>query len=174
VTGQHTAVLGLLLTLGTRCDSQSNDPGDETTQAEELHVGLRHFTGLATIDGAYTGWEAFAFTSEQGQGQDLCQIRYQMVDTAPRSDCPDCLWAFDLASSAAGIEEESGAGCVGLGVTTDTFEGLHYSYGYAEVSGGYEQVLMYQVGDYGWYPVCYATWDEPRFQYDWEMELYYY
>jgi hypothetical protein len=89
-------------------------------------------------------------------------------------DCADCVWAFDLVSSTAHIEAESGDGCGGLGMVVSDFDGLAYSYGYADESGSYQGVLMYQVGAYGWYPVSYASWDAPRFQYDWSMGLYYY
>jgi len=169
--------LGLLLGLGTRCDIAGDDTAPEPTPSDGLGVGLRHFDAQATIaddHSSYEGWEAFHFTGDRGLGDDVCQVRYTMTSTDTRADCPDCLWAFDLISADAQIEGESGKGCAGLGITTAEFDGVVYSYGFAEASGGYQQVLMYRVGSYGWYPVCGATWAEPGFQYDWEMELYYY
>lgn len=169
--------LGLLLTLGAQCGGTADDTAASTTPDDEYRVGLRHFEGQATLSDdldAYEGWEAFRFTAEQGLGEDLCQIRYTMAHTAPRMDCADCLWAFDLVSSSAAIESESGDGCTGLGMVVSEFDGLAYSYGFAATSGAYQDVLMYQVGSYGWYPVSYAGWTEPRFRYDWEMGLYYY
>ena len=169
------AVMSLLVVLAAHCSADPSDDTSSTTSPDEAPgVGLRHFSGLATVNGSYSGWEAFQFTGSQGTGADICQVRYTVADTAPRSDCPDCLWAFDLTTSTPGIEVESGEGCSGLGIATTEFEGLSFSYGWAASSGSYESVLMYQVGAYGWYPVSYATWDEPRFQYDWEMGLYYY
>lgn len=175
MTGYTLAPLGLTLLLAARCSSSpSTDDSTSPSTDEALQVGLRHFAGLANVGAGYTGWEAFRFTGGQGLGEEVCTIRYSMDDEAVRMDCPDCLWAFDLVSSAPGIDEESGEGCTGLGLGLEEFDGLRASYGYAASSGAYQDVLMYQVGSYGWYPVSYATWEEPRFQYDWEMGLYYY
>ncbi len=170
-------LLGLALASGARCSGTTDDTAPETTPSGQVRVGLRHFDGQATIAedlGSYEGWEAFHFTGEQGQGEDICQIRYAMASAATRSDCPDCTWAFDLVSAGASVEAESGEGCAGLGLDAAGFEDLAYSYGYAAESGAYQDVLMYQVGNYGWYPVTFASWEAPRFAYDWEMGLYYY
>ncbi len=171
--GAATAWWALLLAVGARCGTQGTDDTAPSTQ-DEARVGLRHFSGEATVSGAYAGTEAFHFTGEQGLGDDVCRIRYAVSDVAERADCADCTWAFDLETGDASIEAEIGKGCSDLGVTAAEFEGLQYSYGYAPVSGPYEHVLMYQVGSYGWYPVSFASWKAPSFSYDWEMGLYYY
>jgi hypothetical protein len=162
--------------LGATCGQQPA-ADDSTEPAGTLGVGLRHFSGQATVDqgaGSYEGSEVFHFGADQGRGDDLCRIAYAMDAVAPRQDCADCLWAFDLTSSGAVIEAESGQGCAGLGLTASDFDGAGFSYGYAASAGSYESVLMYQVGSYGWYPVSFAGWSEPGFSYDWEMGLYYY
>jgi hypothetical protein len=165
--------LALVAFLGARCTPSTDDTATTHT-SEALNVGLRHFDGEATVGKSYEGWEAFHFTGEQGLGEDVCQVRYAVTSTAVRSDCPDCTWAFDLSTSDASVEGETGKGCTDLDIEPGAFEGLSYSYGWAESSGPYESVLMYQVGSYGWYPVSPARWQEPRFSYDWEMGLYYY
>ncbi len=166
--------LALALALGARCGTEPSTDDTAPGTQDDLRVGLRHFSGLATVEGAYEGWEAFHFTAEQGLGDDVCQVRYTLTSTAPRWDCADCVWAFDLESSAPNVEGEDGDGCEGLGITAADFDGLSYSYGFAETTDAYSSVLMYQVEGYGWYPVSFATWQDPRFQYDWEMGLYYY
>ncbi len=175
MTAHTAAALGLTLLLAARCGGGSSDNDTSSAGPDDAQkVGLRHFTGQATVQGGYQGWEAFQFTGAQGLGDEVCTILYTMQAVGERMDCPDCLWAFDLEGTDASIHEESSKGCADLGVTPAEFEGLRASYGYAPSSGAYQDVLMYQIGAYGWYPVSFASWDDPLFQYDWELGLYYY
>jgi hypothetical protein len=156
------------------CAAGEADDSAAGGAGSEAGVGLRHFEGAARLEQGYEGWEAFRFTGELGAGEDLCRIRYELRGETLRLDCPDCLWAFDVESSGAVLEEEAGLGCAGLGVTPAEFDAQRYAYGYAPASGGYEDVLMYEVAGYGWYPVAAASWQEPRFSYDWPFALYSY
>ena len=177
---RHGAALVLLLPitqLATTCGSTGpGDTGPEGTETTGDDVGLRHFTGGATVvpSERYTGWEAFHFTDERGQGEDLCRVRYDLVSLGARTDCPDCTWAFDLEARGAAVEPRGDPGCEELGITAMEFEGAQYAYGFAASTGAYQDVLMYQVGGYGWYPVSWASWDDPDFSYDWPMNYYYF
>ncbi len=159
---------------GCESDPDPSDTGPSTEETAERQVGLRHYSGTATVADTYVGQEAFHFTDDRGLGEDLCRIRYDLVSIQERIDCADCLWAFDLEVSGATVEPRGDEGCLSLGIDAADFEGANYSYGFAQTSGGYEEVLMYQVGSYGWYPVTWASWEEPSFSYDWPMDYYYF
>ncbi len=170
--------LGFLLGCAFACETEPSDTGVPSTEPADLQVGLRHYDGEATVateePASYVGWESFHFTDERGLGDDLCHIRYDLGSLAVRSDCDDCLWAFDLEASDATVVPKGDTGCQELGIEAADFDGALYSYGYAERSGPYEHVLMYEVAGYGWYPVTWASWEEPSFSYDWAMDYYYF
>jgi hypothetical protein len=150
-------------------DSASGDDDDTTGR-----LGLLGRLGSATVDAAgYGGTEEQYLIADQGAGADVCRIRSQVTSTAPRDDCAECDWAWDLTTSATAIVAQSDVGCSGtLGVdetTVSQLDGRTLSYGYVDEYFGHASVML--VDDQGtWVVVSSARYDAgiSLFEYDWE------
>lgn len=174
--------LGLLLAAcdADQGDDDSTDPGDDDDDAgddddtTEDASGLLGRVGTATVDGAsYQGTEDLYFTTEYGEGEDVCRIRYPLSSSAVRDDCADCVWAFDLVLGAPELIAETDPGCLAtVGVDSASLgdvEGDVVSYGYdPEYFGHIQMLLVEQAGS--WAAVGHADWESGSgaFSYDWE------
>jgi len=136
--------------------------------------GLLGRAGTATVSyTSYEGTEELYFAADQGQGEDICRIRYDLSSTAVRDDCADCEWAFDLVVSGAELITETAPGCLAT-VGADSaalgdLEGTVVSYGYDPDYFGHIEILFVEQGG-AWAAADHASWDASSgaFSYDWE------
>ena len=165
----------------TDADTDADADADADTDADaDADLGLQGYSGQATagLDG-FEGSEDMYLIAEEGDGDDICRIRYELKDTDSRPDCPDaghsgCLWAWEVSVSAAAIVAESGIGCAGaFGVTADSvseLDGTSFGLGYNPDYYGHAAVMVRDPGD-GWFVASFAIWDEDTgsFTYQWDQ-----
>ncbi len=163
-------LLGLLA-----CSGGSTTPADSgtvTVTDTEPPQGLLVRSGSATVSDSYTGSEQLRFTGDEGAGELLCELVFELTSTTVRDDCEDCLWAFDLVLSGAQVLVDEAGACLALhGVdasTVSTWDGTTRSYGYNDDYVGHAKVLMFDDGE-AWIPVTMVTWDADAgsLSYDW-------
>lgn len=156
---------------GDTADSgDSADTGDSGTGQS----GMVGHLGMATADTtSYSGTEEWYLIADDGEGDDVCRIRTTLTNVGqPRTDCADCLWAYDLVVSAPEIVAESGPGCTVFGydaTNINDLNGTMVSYGYNPDYYGHAQVLATFDGS-EWRVVTFAAWDEATgaLTYDWQ------
>ena len=145
-------------------DATTDDDDDDTAE----RIGLSGKSGEAVaLDGAYTGTEDMYFIADDGNGEDVCRIRYDLNSVAERFDCESygepCLWAYDLTLANPVVVDESDVGCEGVfGLDEDgvgALAGTEISRGYVRYMG-HTWVLLEQQPDDSWQPFCNAAWDE--------------
>jgi len=163
----------------TDADSDADADTDTDTDTDPA-LGLQGYSGQATAGHTgYEGSEDWYLIADEGDGDDICRIRYDLKDTDPRPDCPDeghsgCIWAWDVTIAAAAIVSESGIGCEGaFGVTADTvsdLDGTSVGIGYNPDYYGHAAVMIRDQGD-GWAVATFAVWDEGTgsFAYQWDQ-----
>ena len=135
-------------------------------------MGLLSRQGTGVIDAtpSYTGSEALVFVGDEGYGQELCRISYDLTSTAPRPDCPGCGWAFDLVVSNVVVETDVDEACAlslatefSLAPSVDDLDGLALSYGYHPDYFGHAQVLMfYDEDSSAWRGLTVAVYDDQK------------
>jgi len=150
--------------------------GDDDTAPPQALAG--HLGEAIVDETSYDGWEELFFIADQGDGEDLCRIRYDLDSIAPRDDCDlplgDCAWGHDLVLSDVVVVTESDVGCAGFGYDTAALAVLEegeVSYAYIpEYSGHPDVMAMYDEAGSAWQVVAFAAWDETSgdFSYEWE------
>ena len=176
VTGCHSEGLET----GDSAPPMGGSPVDtaESAGAEDTgpsRYGLLGRSGTAVVgEDSYSGTEELYFTSEYGEGDDLCRIRYSLSYVATRTDCDDCEWAFDLVLTDPELVTEVGKpDCLStVGVDSsalDTLNNTTVSYGYNPDYIGHVQVLFVET-DSGWVPADHCSWDASAgaLSYDWK------
>ena len=153
-----------------------DDTGDDDSAAP---IALAGHSGEAIVDEtSYDGWEELFIIADEGDGEDLCRIRYDLDSVAPRDDCDlplgDCAWGHDLVLSDVVIVAESDVGCAGFGYDATALAALEegeVSYAYIpEYSGHPDVMAMYDEAGAAWQVVAFASWDagSGAFAYTWE------
>ena len=153
-----------------------DDTGDDDTSAP---IALQGHLGEAVVDEtSFDGWEELFFIADQGDGEDLCRIHYDLDSIAPRDDCDlplgDCAWGHDLVLSDVEIVAESDVGCAGFGYDASALAALEegeVSYAYIpEYSGHPDVMAIYDEAGAVWQVVGFASWDEASgaFDYGWD------
>ncbi|MCB9779686.1 MAG: hypothetical protein H6742_14065 [Alphaproteobacteria bacterium] len=160
-------------------DSSATDTdtdADTDTDGTVERLGVVEHEGSAVVaDGDYSGTETVSFIGDDGDGDVLCSYQLTLVDSAPRSDCDNCEWAFDLEITAASVVAETGPGCSEtVGMNADGIAGLvgtTISYGYDPEFFSHAAVIMGFL-DGEWKQLDYALFDEETdtFTYDWHSE----
>ena len=164
-------------------DATADDDDDDTTADDDddddtaERIGLSGKSGEAVaLDGDYTGTEEMYFVADDGNGEDVCRIRYELNTVAERFDCESfaeaCIWAYDLVVANPAVVAESDVGCEGVfgldegGVAA--LDGGEISRGYIRYMG-HTWVLLEQQPDETWTPFCNAVWDEVtgEVEYNW-------
>ena len=152
-------------------DADADADSDTDADGDSDIVGLLAQHGTATVDGhGYQGQEAVLFIADQGMGEELCRIEYEVSGTGVREDCEDCVWAFDLQAGAPTVVIEDRCADVGWDASAvAAIEGSWICYGFAREYIGHADALLVFESD-GWGPVAYASWDEPTgaFNYEWD------
>jgi hypothetical protein len=154
-------------------DDDVADDDDDTSE----RIGLSGKSGMAVVlNGDYTGTEEMYFVAEDGDGEDVCRISYELNTVAERFDCESfaeaCIWAYDLVVASPAVVNESDVGCEGVfgldeaGVAA--LAGGEISRGYIRYLG-HTWVLLEQQPDDTWAPFCNAVWDEAtgEVEYNW-------
>ena len=145
--------------------ADSGEPGGE---------GLLYLEGEAVASaGGYVGREDVLLLAELGLGDALCRIRCDVTSTASRTDCDECLWAFDLTLGPAEVLVDEGGACALAGYDAEAvaaLEGATRSYGFIDDYIGHAAVLMHDQGA-GWEVAAYATWspETGAVSYQWEQ-----
>ncbi len=160
-------------------DSDSDADADTDTDAD-ADLALQGYTGLAMAgyDG-FEGDEDMYLIAEEGDGDDICRIRYHLKETQERDDCPTqghspCIWSWDVTISEATIVSESGVGCEGaFGISSETvteLNGTSFGVGFNPDYYGHAAVMLRDAGK-GWSVACFAIWDEDsgEFTYQWDQ-----
>jgi hypothetical protein len=159
----------------TDTDADSDTDTDTDTGVPQSMVG---YDGEATAgyDG-YDGWEEHFKTADEGLGDDICRIRYELhAKGDPRTDCPNCIWAWDVELTGAAIAAESGEGCAGaFGITAKNvgdLDGTSIGIGFNPDYYGHAAVFLRDEGS-GWAVADWAQWDEATgaFSYHWNQGL---
>jgi len=162
----------------TDVTTDTDDTSDTGDTGQEEGTGLAGRLGEATVSAtSYAGWEEWYLIADEGDGEDLCRIHYDVTSTGePRTDCVDsggapiCEWAFDVILSGA-VVTGKGARCdllLGEDGQASDLDGTARSYGYAIEYIGHADVLMYY-DEERWQVATFATWSETsgRLTYDW-------
>lgn len=162
-------------------ENESSDVSSETSSMDDglgdlADTALVGFLGLAeVVNGQYVGEEDWYFVAQEGNGDDVCRIRYLLRSTQSRTeDCVDCDWAYDLEISDATIVSDNDIGCeAALGfddLSIDSLNGMVVSYGYQAAYVGHEEVLMVENDDDLWSAVCFASFDEETHVFSYDRE----
>jgi len=155
-------------------DTGPEDTGPPDTGEVESLLGLQGRYGeLVKTDTSLTGTEQLYFIADEGDGEDLCRIQYEVTSTGIRDDCDICNetdddgepygWAFDVTFSNPEITAESSPGCLAtLGYdksnVTD-IAGETRGMGYTPEYIGHASVIMIDV-DGVWTAVANAQFVE--------------
>ncbi|MFT5681956.1 MAG: hypothetical protein ACI8RZ_002874 [Myxococcota bacterium] len=157
-------------------DSGTGDSGiADTATADDSGtgdsgIGLLALIGTATVGEAYAGTEQIRFAPTTG-GDPLCVIDVPLSSVSVRTDCTDCLWAFDLTFGTPTVTV--GAHCEAAGydaATIAAIAGSQRSCGFAEEYLGHaEALLVFQDG--AWEAVSFADWslETGALSYAWEQ-----
>lgn len=159
-------------------DTDADGDSDADTDADtDTEPPLEGYSGQAVAGHeGYSGTEEWFFVADEGDGEDICRIRYELENGDARTDCQtphshsSCIWAWDVTISSAEIVSESGMGCEGAcGVTTanvSDLDGTTWGIGYNPDYYGTANVLVRDMGE-GWFAAAFADWyeDEGTFTY---------
>ena len=155
----------------TDTDSDRDEP--EQDQYAQTGICGTTATGVATTD-TFRGQEERYLIGDEGYGDDVCRVRYSLnVIGEPRTDCPNCSWAFDLQIADASIIAESESGCTDSSLALDgtaisELNGQQTAYGYVEEYMGHSSVIMRANLKGQWEAIAFASWNPKtgEFSYD--------
>jgi hypothetical protein len=177
---RFTPFIGALALIGCGSDA-SETPSDtgtpatttdtpETTPTTSPSMGELTRVGEALVDGSYIGSERMILVGDEGYGDIVCHVEYDMTSIASRTDCINCLWAWDVEiSNATSVVDTEACAAVGLtSADVAALDGQVLGYGYDADYVGHAQILMFWDGA-EWSAGSYAGWDEATqlFDYDW-------
>ena len=158
-------------------DDDTADDDDDDDTSERIGLSGKSGAAVAFAGAGYTGPEDMYFIADDGDGEDVCRIRYELTSVAERFDCEVydwvCIWAFDLVLDKAAVVAESDVGCEGVfgldeaGVAA--LAGTEITRGYLDEYFGHTSVLLELQPDETWAPFCNATWDSDTglVEYNW-------
>lgn len=176
-------VLSVLLACAHRADTAPPDadtavPGDTAEAADTADTaGLEGGTGLltrvgqATVGSSYNGTEEIRFAPTAGDAQALCSVVVPVTAAGARSDCADCLWAFDVVLGAPTVSIDTACEAAGYNAQAiAALEGSVRGYGFADEYLGHAEALLV-LQDGAWEPVSFADWSAETglLSYEWEQ-----
>lgn len=152
-------------------DAGSGDAGGDGGGTTGDQALLRA-VGQATVgDPGFSGTERLLLLpkGQSDEAASLCTISVTLTQAGERSDCGECVWAYDLLASDPQVEVDGR--CDDAGLDADSVVGVPRAYGYAEEYIGHSSVLMVEL-DGLWQGITYATWDEDSgaLSYDWDQD----
>lgn len=157
---------------GSGGSSGSDDGGVDTT-TETRNTGVCGKRGEATVSSSdFQGFEELFVLGDEGFGQDVCVVRYDVrrVGDAP-DECTDlmgtpCLWAHEVAFGDPQVLVDIDGACARSDLTLDpqtidAIAGTHAAYGFVSEYVGHNSVLLtYDLESGSWNASGNATWDE--------------
>ncbi len=157
------------------------DPPTDTDPPSGARSGLLVRFGTLVYDGAaLSGEERLTVLGDSGYGAAVCEIRYDITSTLSRSDCPGCIWAFDVVYGGAEVVLDLDASCLtGAGYDASTvaaLNGVASSRAFHPDYVGHKEVLMSDLGS-GFQAVSYVElWDAASgtLTYDWDDGVVFY
>jgi len=150
----------------TATDGGSDGGGSDGGMGEQVKVG----SGVQA-DGAYNGTETLTFITDKGKGDLVCQVHYDLSSTAPRTDCADCDWAYDLVVSNVVVDTDDACAAIGYDKAgLAALDGSSRAYGFTPDYFGHAPALLFE-SDGTWGPATFATYDETTgaFGYEWHV-----
>jgi hypothetical protein len=150
-----------------------------TGSALMAHIGLA-ITEVVNTGGA-TEWDGISYDGteseryEDDKGNILCEVTYDVNQTAENTTCDVCWWAFDLEQSNATITAELEGGCSTiLGVDAsnvgDMFDGITKSYGYNGDYYGHATVL-FALEEEEWDSVSFGYYVDKTGEFSYQREF---
>ncbi len=149
---------------------ETGDSAEDTGETGETNRGLLTWSGEANVDGTWEGHESILFVGDDGLGETWCEVRYPVLPVAERTDCVDCVLAFDVEFQAP--ETLISTLCAEVGyddAAITALVGERRGYGFALDYLGHSNVLMFD--DEGiWKAVAFVNWNESSatLSYAWE------
>ncbi len=120
-------------------DSDSDSDTDSDSDADPLYS-------------SYDGVETYQYDASLTPGNITCYVVWDVTGTPSTTDCPDCVFAFDVSLAYDAASSTVTDDCSGF--ATD----LSYSYGYVDDYYGYGPSMLYY-GTYGWSSFANAEFD---------------
>lgn len=150
-----------------------------TGSALKAHIGLAITDVVNTGDA--TEWDGISYDGseseryEDDKGVTLCEVTYDLNQTAENTTCDVCWWAFDLELSNAAITAELEDGCDAiLGVDAssvgDLFNGTTKSYGYNGDYYGHATVL-FALEEEEWDSVAFGYYVDNTGEFSYQREF---
>ena len=145
----------------------SRDTGTESEITFD-HLGACGVNGEATAKGgAYEGFEDHYLIGDEGMGEDLCRVRFDVALLGePTVPCDECSFAFMLEKRNPSTITDVDGTCAKSALRLDAdaiaaLDGARMSYGYVPEYWGHANVLMQLDEETGeWEAVTFSTWDE--------------
>ncbi len=141
---------------------------DTDTGTPFTHLGACGMNGEARVSSdRFEGVEEYYLIGDEGMGEDLCRIRFDvvLVGESPVA-CDICTWALivERRNPVTVTDEEGACARSELGLdaeTIDALDGTRTGYGYVPEYVGHSNVLMQLDEETGiWEAVTFAAWDE--------------
>jgi hypothetical protein len=150
-------------------DTDADADADADTDTEPTGTGLLQRVGTAVVGVDYAGTEDLQILGEDGYGEPVCVVRYDVTSVAVRSDCPACLFAFDVVLDNSAVVTDVDGACAGLGTDPAALDGTTTTRGFNADYAGHASVLMVDLGT-GWQSASYGEYDEATgvFAYQWD------
>ena len=153
-------------------DTASGDTADTSDTAGPVGgTGLLTLIGQATVGSSYDGTEEIRFAPTTGDAQALCSVVVPVSAAQARTDCLDCLWAFDVVLGAPTVNTDTACEAAGYDAQAiAALEGSVRSYGFADEYLGHAEALLVLQDD-TWEPVSFADWSAKTglLSYEWEQ-----
>jgi hypothetical protein len=131
-------------------------------------VGVCGHRGESNVDdGEFEGYEEYFLIGEEGFGDDLCVVRFEVtrVGDAP-PDCPDCLWSHLVELGNPSTELDTDGVCAKSELGFDAariaeLDGTRIAYGFVPEFAGHVSVVMkYDDARGAWDAFGSASYDE--------------
>jgi len=154
--------------LGGASPTDSGMPKDAGAEAEFDHLGACGVMGEVIVKGQeYEGFEEHYLIGDEGMGEDLCRVRFDLVLVGePPVPCDMCSFSLMLEKRDPLTITDVGGTCAGSALGLDAeaitaLNGVRVSYGYAPEYWGHASVLVQLDVEKGeWEAVTFSTWDE--------------
>ena len=160
-------------TSGGSSSSGSGGAGGEPGFSEEGVCGRRGRSTVTSTD-TFEGYEEFYIIGDEGFGDDICIVRFDIVRVGEAPEGCDqfagaqdeCLWTHLVEYQNPSVELDENGVCANseLGLDAEAIaeiEGSQVAYGFVSEYQGHNSVLLkHNAQNEQWIPAGNATWDE--------------